>query len=274
MTRRFWLGVAAVPVILALSFTAWVYLASERHLRSFLLPPPFPLAIPESPAAVARGEHLARTRGCFGCHGEQLEGTLMWGHAVAPNLPALARRATPAAIEAAIRHGIGADGRALYSMPSYNFVHLRDADIADLIAYLQSAPVVGKDLPAPRLPWTIRLAIALGKDSAMPAFLHLVPPLKKANEGDTAIARGEYIAMTTCNECHGFGLRADSPFPGNAPDLIIVSAYSEQAFRTLMKSGTALGGRELDMMSRVARGRFAHFTDDEVADLYAFLRTL
>jgi mono/diheme cytochrome c family protein len=108
----------------------------------------------------------------------------------------------------------------------------------------------------------------------MPAFLHLVPPLKTADEADTALARGEYLAMTTCNECHGFGLRADSPFPGSAPDLIIVSAYSEEAFRTFMKSGIALGGRELDMMSRVARGRFAHFTDDEVVDLYAFLRTL
>jgi mono/diheme cytochrome c family protein len=274
MKQRFWLGVTAVPVILGLSFTAWVYVASERHLRSFPLPPPFPLAIPEWPAAVARGEHLARTRGCFGCHGEQLEGTLMWGYAVAPNLPALAHRATPATIEAAIRHGIGEDGRALYAMPSYNFVHLRDADVADLIAYLRSAPVVEKDLPEPRLPWTIRLAIALGQDRAMPAFLHLVPPLRKADEGDTALARGEYIAMTTCNECHGFGLRADSPWPGTAPDLIIVSAYSQEAFRTLMKSGTALGGRELDMMSGVARGRFAHFTDDEVGDLYAFLHSL
>jgi mono/diheme cytochrome c family protein len=274
MKRRFWLIVAAVPVILALSFTAWVYLASERHLRSFPQPTPFTLAIPESPAARARGEHLAHTRGCFGCHGERLEGASMGGYAVAPNLPALARRASPSALEAAIRHGIGADGRALYSMPSYNFLHLRDADVADLIAYLRSAPVVEKDLPEPHLPWTIRFAIALGRDSAMPAFLHLVPPLRNADQGDTALARGEYLAMTTCNECHGFGLRADSPWPGSAPDLIIVSAYSEEAFRTLMKTGLALGGRELDMMSGVARGRFAHFTDEEVTDLYAFLRSL
>ncbi len=241
----------------------------------FPAPPEFVHAIPDSPEALARGEHLARTRGCFGCHGSQLEGEVIWGTAVAPNLPALAQRVSPAAIEAAIRHGIGHDGRALYSMPSYNFVHLRDSDVADLIAYLRSAPVVEKALPESSLPWMIRLDIARGLDCAMPAFLHYVPPLKKADEGDSPLARGEYIAMTTCNECHGFSLRADSPWPeGMAPDLIIVSAYDEDAFRTLMKTGVALGGRELEMMSGVARGRFAHFTDDEVGDLYAFLSDL
>jgi hypothetical protein len=52
---------------------------------------------------------------------------------------------------------------------------------------------------------------------------------------------------------------------------VIVAGYDEAAFRTLMKTGKALGDRELPMMSGVARGRFANFTDDEVGDLYAFL---
>ena len=38
-----------------------------------------------------------------------------------------------------------------------------------------------------------------------------------------------------------------------------------------MRTGNALGDRELPMMSGVARGRFAHLSDDEVRDLYAFL---
>ena len=33
-----------------------------------------------------------------------------------------------------------------------------------------------------------------------------------------------------------------------------------------MRTGKALGERELPMMSGVARGRFAHFTDEEVRD--------
>ncbi len=81
--------------------------------------------------------------------------------------------------------------------------------------------------------------------------------------------------MTTCNECHGFSLRGDVPWGGStAPDLLIVMAYDEAAFAHLMRTGKALGDRELPMMSGVARGRFAHFTDEEIVDLHAFLRDM
>jgi mono/diheme cytochrome c family protein len=252
-----------------------VYSASEAHLHSFANPPPYTYPIPRDAAAVVRGDHLVRTRGCRGCHGDQLQGQLMWGYAVAPNLAELARRESAVRLEAAIRHGIGHDGRALYAMPSYNFVRLRDADLADIIAYLRNAPVTHVELPNAFLPWSIRWDIARGRDAAMPAFLDRVPPLRHAEDADRRIARGEYIAMTACNECHGFSLRADSPFgAGTAPDLIVVAGYDEVAFTRLMRRGIALGERELPRMSPVARGRFAHFTDQEVTDVYTFLRDM
>jgi len=160
-------------------------------------------------------------------------------------------------------------------MPSYNFIRLRDADVADLIAYLRSVPVRHAPLPRASLPWSVRLAIARHQDSAMPAFVGLVPPLAHGADADARIGRGEYLAMTTCNECHGFGLRADSPFDDEtAPDLIVIAGYDAAAFTRLMRTGKALGERELPMMSGVARSRFAHFTDEEVRDLHAFLRDL
>lgn len=196
----------------------------------------------------------------------------MWGSAVAPNLAAYAREEDAATFEAALRHGIGRDGKALYSMPSYNFVRMRDEDVAAIYAYLGSIPVVRKELPSPVLPWQVRLEMAKGDDAAIPAFLDRVPPLHRSGDSDQAIARGEYIAMTTCNECHGFSLRADVPWDDEtAPDLLIVRAYDKAAFLHLMRTGKAVGGRELEMMSGVARGRFAHFTDMEIDDLYRFL---
>jgi mono/diheme cytochrome c family protein len=269
---RLAVGLLASLLAVAIVLTALVYIASERHLRSFELPPAYTYPIPDDAAAVERGAHLTRTRGCRGCHGDDLAGQVMWEFAVAPNLLTLAREESAATLEAAIRHGIGRDGRALYSMPSYNFVRMRDEDLADIIAYLRSLPVVQKELPTPKLPFEIRRDMALGADAAIAAYLDRVPPLRGDSLGDASLVRGEYIAMTTCNECHGFGLRADSPWEGeSAPDLIIVAAYSEQDFRHLMKTGLALGERELRMMSPVARGRFAYFTDQEVSDLYAFL---
>jgi mono/diheme cytochrome c family protein len=275
MKIRWILRALAALALIALGVVGWVRVASEVHLRSFERPPAFNVPIPNDGEAIARGEHLVQTRGCGGCHGKQLEGDVFWGGAVAPNLAQYAREEDSAVFDAAVRHAIGRDGRALYSMPSYNFLRLRDEDLADIIAYLRTAPIVTKDLPRPRLPWKTRFDLARGADQAIPGFLHLVPPLRQTKNPDARIARGEYIAMTTCNECHGFSLRADVPWGGSdAPDLLIVTAYDEAAFTHLMRTGRALGDRELPMMSGVARGRFAHFSDEEVADLYAFLRDM
>jgi mono/diheme cytochrome c family protein len=264
------LSAAGAVLVIAVAVTAWVWFASEAHLKSFARPVAFVAPIPVDAASIAYGDHLVKTRGCRGCHGEDLQGQQMWGYAVAPNLAQLARRLSPAEFEAAVRHGIGDDGKALYSMPAFSFLRLRDSDLAAMIAYLRSVAVSAHDLPAPVLPWSIRLDIARGKDQAIAGFLGFVPPLKQA--GDGAIARGEYIAMTTCIECHGFSLRADAPFEGGtAPDLVVIAGYDANAFAHLMRTGKALGERELPMMSGVARSRFVHFTDAEVRDLYSFL---
>ncbi|HVK80275.1 MAG TPA: c-type cytochrome [Verrucomicrobiae bacterium] len=275
-----WLGLTLGALTLcALGFVGWVYAASEAHYRSFPAPPAFTQPIPEDATTIAYGQRLARTRGCYGCHGEALQGEIMWGNVQTPNLPALARSETPAALEAAIRHGIGHDGRALYSMPAYNFLRMRDEDVAALIAFLRTAPVSTEAPSGDWAPWfervstdfVIRLEIAKGADGAIPQHLHLVPELSQQQNADARIARGEYLAMTGCNECHGMSLRADYPWPSDAPDLIVMGAYSEPDFTRLMREGTPSSGAELPMMGPVARGRFTHWTDDEIADLYVYL---
>lgn len=263
----------------ALAFVAWVYAASEWHYRSTPAPPAFDHPIPTDAASVALGARLTRTRGCAGCHGANLEGEIMWGAVETPNLPAYVREHGPAVLEAALRHGIGHDGRALYSMPSFNFVHLSDADVAALIGYLRSAPGSENEPQGALAPWTDRtlgdfarrFEIARGADGAMPRWLPQVPALTQQANANPAIARGEYLAMTSCNECHGFDLRSNAPWPGSAPDLIVIGAYSEADFTRLMREGLPLSGEELPMMTPVARGRFTHWTDEEVADLYAYL---
>lgn len=275
-----WVGVAAAGLaVLALGFVGWVYAASEAHYRSFPAPPPFTHPITEDAATIARGEHLAATRGCRGCHGANLEGEIVWGALVTPNLPAYVHTHGADAVEAALRHGIGHNGRALYSMPSYNFARMSDEDVAALIAYLRNAPVSEEPPQGELAPWhertfnefQVRLAIARGQDGTIPKYLDQVPALAQQNNPDLSIARGEYLAMTSCNECHGFDLRAHAPWPDTAPDLIVVGAYTPEQFTRLMREGVPSSGADLPMMGPVARGRFAHWTDEEVADLHAFL---
>lgn len=265
---------------LGAGFLGWIWFASEAHFRGFPAPAPFAHPINEDAATIARGEHIALTRGCRGCHGADLQGEINWGQVEAPNLVLYADTETPATLEAAIRHAIGRDGRALYSMPSFNFRHLSDADTAALIAYLRAlepptTPRAGAFAPWHERTlqrWSVRYAIARGEDGAIPHWMSQLPPLTQQANPDARIARGEYLAMTSCNECHGFDLRGQAPWGGPPnPDLIVIGAYSEQDFTRLMREGVPSSGADLPMMGPVARGRFAHWSDAEVADLYAYL---
>ncbi|MSQ98429.1 MAG: cytochrome c [Xanthomonadales bacterium] len=63
----------------------------------------------------------------------------------------------------------------------------------------------------------------------------------------------------------------------NAPPLAIVQAYSLPEFKKLMKVGVTRVGRDMlaqsSIMGIVAKEQFSHFTDEEVAAVYNYLRT-
>ena len=92
-----------------------------------------------------------------------------------------------------------------------------------------------------------------------------------------SIERGAAIAergvpeerVAACSECHGSDLTGD-PLAGS-PDLSMAAAYELADFSKLMRTGKGAGGRDLGLMSEVAKGRFAHFTEDEIAAIHAYL---
>lgn len=279
--QRILVAIAVGGPLVFVALYAYVYFAAESYLDDVVIVDGFAFTDRQDEEFVDRGRHLARTRGCFGCHGQELEGVVFaddwaWvGTAVAPNLAQYAREHDAATIEAAVRQGIGHDGRALWSMPSYNFALLDDEDISALIAFLRSAPVVEKSLPEPDLGWDARMRIARGQAQHMAEWADRMPPLSLGENDDPQLVRGEYLAKTTCNECHGFDLRGQVDIDVAMPDLAILAAYSDADFRRLMKSGEAIGGRkDLGLMTMVAADRFAYFTEDELNDLLAYLRTL
>ncbi len=276
--------IAVLMMLTAASFAAigfgGVYALSEAKLRDVTPGAPFDHPIPTDAAAIEQGRHVARTRGCFGCHGQQLQGKdfgEQWdwpARAVAPNLAAYARDNTPAIMEAAIRQGIGRDGKALVSMPSFNFARLTDEDTAALIAFMQSAPIAESDLPKPKLGWSARLDFAVGAETHMAQWAAKVPPLRVDAQEYPQRARGEYLAMTMCNECHGLDLRGATLDPPSTPDLAIVASYTKEDFTNLLHTGVAAGGRKLELMSLVAPDRYPELSELEIDDLHAFLTTL
>lgn len=280
MKRRLFQAGIAVATICLLAFL-WVVGMSEFRLRSYDQPELFTTPIPKDTASLERGKHLTRTRGCFGCHGQNLEGQVFeeeWPwvrRAVAPNLAQFANEFDGQTLANAIRWGVGHDGRALWSMPSYNFRHLSDADVAAIIAFLRSAPVVEQELPRPSLGMRARWALARNDESHMADWTRDVPATIVAPEEGPEMIRGEQLAMTSCNECHGLDLRGGwQEFGTVTPDLAIVAAYSWEDFRKLMRTGVPIGERNLGLMKMVALDRFAYFTEREMLDLYTFLQSL
>jgi mono/diheme cytochrome c family protein len=100
---------------------------------------------------------------------------------------------------------------------------------------------------------------------------HDAPRIDPGDRSDP-MATGRYLAMTSCTECHGADLAGDESPVGKTPNLAIVAAYAPEQFRALMREGEPRDGRDIGLMSEVARKRFAQFTDDELTALYTYLR--
>jgi mono/diheme cytochrome c family protein len=90
-----------------------------------------------------------------------------------------------------------------------------------------------------------------------------------AFDAGPAFAHGRHLAVTLCSECHGSNLKGQ---PGFTPDLLMAASYDAAGFSTFLRTGVAADGKEKGLMTEVARGRLVHLSDQEIADLYAYLR--
>jgi mono/diheme cytochrome c family protein len=247
-----------------------VYGVSEYRLRQTFDIAATPIIIPADFASRAHGQQIYATRGCEGCHGEGMKGKVFFdekniARLVAPNVPKVIRGYTDTELARVLRHGIRPNGRGVAVMPSSMFYNLDDQDVGALIAYLRSLPVKPDTLPPTDLRILARVGLLTGQYKLEP--LNITHDAPRPPKGPDPAALGRYTAMTSCTECHGMKLEG-SP---DTPALSIVAGYSAAEFAKLMRDGVPRDGRKLDLMAEVARSRFSHFTDEEVAGLYAYL---
>jgi mono/diheme cytochrome c family protein len=276
-----WIGLALLGVVgLAVIAVIVVYIVMGRDLtRSYDIAGE-DIAVPSDTASIEEGQRLAQLRGCSGgCHGKAASGAVMFGlfdgtRVVAPDLGDIAARYSTRDLERATRHGVKPDGTSvLRIMPSEMFASLSDRDLGLIVAYLRSQPTGEQALPESSFGPVARVMgfffrRKIGSLLAAEVIDHQHPP--PPDPADEA-AYGRYLADTVCTECHGNDLRG-SP-DGAIPGLAMVLAYSREDFETLMRTGEALGGRELGLMAGVARSRFTHFTDTEITALHGYLNT-
>lgn len=266
--------VAIVMVAAGVLYAVSVYKVERRWEFSARTVP-----VPADSATVAHGARLVRIYGCTGCHGDDLGGTVfadepMFGRLVAPNLTRVRTVYSDGDFVRLLRHGVRPTGKSvIMAMPSQAFTDLADDDLGALIAYIRSLPAVDDSLPGTRFALPLRGMLTLGVVDMAPSLIdHTASPRPTIDRADLP-RWGAYLARSACSECHGSDLRGQKRFP-TTPSLAIVAAYSREEFRTFFRTGVALGGRELELMSRMTRTRFSAFTDREIDALHAYLSTM
>lgn len=276
------LGGLLGPLVVA---TIVIYVWSEAILRRRYEAAPQPL-VQAPPELVAQGYRLARLHGCLSCHGEGLTGNHVFeawpvGDIIAPNLTKLARQRTDEQLTVAIRQGIAPDGRGLLVMTSAVHARMLPEETAALIAWLRSLPVKdGEDRPF-KLRLLGRLMLILGDFRLQPLAVKQYRALMPPDLGPEH-AEGRQLAATICAECHGPDLSGGpAPFadfnpsfggPGNLPpNLDIAGGYDLEQFRTLMRTGVPISGRNLGTMTSVAKRDLSHLTDDEIRAVHGYL---
>lgn len=280
----------AVLVGLAVVAIGALYAQTQWTMTRKAVAPTRPkLVVAPDSALLARGERLMEADGCTDCHTSDLGGKVMvdepvFGRLVPTNLTAgeggVLARYDDAGLDAAIRDGVGWDGRKLIFMPSHEFASLADNDVAAIIAHLRTMPPVNRTLPTTSLGPIARGLMAAGKIVLLPndAVDHGRTTLAVAPIGGT-VEQGRYLAAG-CTGCHApdFGGGAvPGASNGAKPSANLtpsgsLATWSQAQFLTAMREGRRPDGTAIDLsMPWKAIGRL---TDEELQAIYLYLKTV
>lgn len=245
-----------------------------------------PEAVPAPPGfdrlagdQVAHGKRLSQVLGCTGCHGADLAGR-DWsdelGTLWTANVTWSAALHTDDELKAMVVTGSRPGGRELWDMPSHVFTKLNPDELDAIVAFIRSMPRAGEVHPAPKFgPLLLRkMKEGVYRSSADKVRLEGAHHSPEAGPGH-AVAR--HIVRATCAECHKIDLKGgENEISGQqVPDIRLMAAgYSPADFDRLLTTGLASGGREVGLMSEVARGRFSQLTAHERAAIFAYLSEL
>lgn len=246
-----------------------------------------PLSMDE--ASLAEGQRLYLTLGCVGCHGANGGGGVvvddpMFGYFPASNLTSGSGGVAGEYMGSgdwvrAIRHGVNPDGKPLVIMPANDFGHLTDADMSQIIAYLESLPPMDSDLKPMNIGLPAKVMFAMdeaGMTAAANIDHEAVGPWD-VEVGATA-AYGEYLAVR-CAGCHGENFDGDwTPPPGEpqpkniTPHETGIGGWSLEQFATAIQSGVRPDGSSIDPF--MPWTYYAQLTDVEVEAIYLYLQTV
>ena len=268
-----------------------IYTGSNARLKKTYVVNVKPVNVPAvtDAAALARGKHLATTRGCTECHGADLGGAKVFengamGKVHGPNLTR-GRGGVPAEwgdldYVRAIRHGVSRDGRGLFLMPSADYAQFSDSDMGSLVAFVKSMPPVDRARGPVQLGPVARTLTAVGKIKLAAEIIdhaHVEPAVVTPG---VSVDYGRYVAAT-CTGCHGpnfSGGKIDVGPPDWPPAANLtphadgrISKWTEADFIQAVRTAKRPDGSEINPVMPRA---FAQLEDTELRAIWAYFKTL
>lgn len=251
------LGSLFLLLLVGYSFVFW---STQKRFNAIYPVETLPVQVPTDSAALARGGHIFRSRGCADCHGKDLGGKMFinnfaLGRIAAPNLTrgegGLPADFGPADWFRVLKHGVDREGKPLFIMPSHETARFSDKDLADLVAYCRSRPAVHNALPCEPVVGPLARALMVAGKLDLPAErIDHTPRAVAEVQPVVSPEYGAYLAVA-CTGCHRDNLRGGDPVaPGFPPVPDITSAggpgkWTEAQFIRALRTGITPGGRQM-----------------------------
>lgn len=285
-----WLGYIFGGLLALLVVAAGIiYFQSESVLSTTYTAPVVNIAIPTDAETIARGKYLVEhVSVCVDCHGEDFGGGVVVddpaiGYASAPNLTTgqggVGVTLSDADFARVLRYGVLPDNKSVRVMPSDNYQHLSDADLAAIIAYVRSVPPVNQEMR----PWELRplgrILLATGQLPIMIAD-RIDPAKVQPGTAPAGVTKeyGNYLAdIAGCTGCHGPGL-SGGPILGAPPDWPpaanitragAIADWTEADFINTIRTGVDKTGHEIN--EEMPTFRYAGMSDDDLKAIWFFI---
>ena len=304
--KKFLIGLLSLAVLAAVAVLLYAFVpTSTREIAA---------AGPGDDAAlVERGRYLAAAGDCAACHTTPTGKDFAGGLALASPLGAIfSTNITPDRdtgigaytlndFDRAVRHGIARNGSSLYpAMPYPSYAKISDDDVRALYAYFMHgvAPVKANNSPAD-IPWplSMRWPLAIWRKTFAPSVDAAAFESKRYS--DPRVARGAYLVqgLGHCGSCHtprevtlqeraldersnaylAGGQVIDGWYAvnlrGNTADGL--GNWSAQDIVDTLKSARNVHAAVIGAaMSDVVVHSTQHLTDDDLAAIAAYLKTL
>jgi mono/diheme cytochrome c family protein len=259
------------------------------------------------PETAKRGEYIFNAGGCTSCHtDEKNKGPLLaggtaiktpFGTFYGPNITPDRTQGIGAWTEAqfvrAMREGVEPDGDHFFPVfPYTSFTKMRDEDLKDLWAYLQTVPASNTPSKPHEVgfPFNLRFVQFFWKKLFFTPGVFQPDPSKSAE-----INRGGYIvqAFSHCGECHtprnklggidkamAYAGNLDGPDGEKVPNITPdpdtgVGKWSDGELFEVLKSGMEPDGDFVgSSMGEVVRNTTSKLTDADLKAVIAYLRSL